>query len=126
MIKLNLNPKGRKACDCVIRAIAYATQQSWDKVYKDLFEIGFKMKRVAEEKQVYEKYLEDLGWQKQKQPRTYLNTKYTVNEFCKEIAASNKVYIVSVANHLTAVADKEIVDTWDCGYKSVGNYWIKN
>ena len=31
--KLNLNPKGVKACDCVIRSIAFATNQSWDTVY---------------------------------------------------------------------------------------------
>ena len=123
MIKLNLNPKGWKTGDCVIRAIAYATQQSWDDVYKGLSDLGFKKKRMPNDKQVYEQYLKDLGWEKQKQPRKWDNTKYTVNEFIKEFP--HNVYVVSVANHLTAIANNDIVDTWDCGRKSVGNYWVK-
>lgn len=123
MIKLNLNPKERKTGDCVVRAIAYATQKSWDDVYKRLCDIGFKMKRMPNEKQVYEKYLEEVGWTKCKQPRRWDNTKYTIDEFCKEFPKG--VYVVSMANHLTAIADREIVDTWNCGRKSVGNYFKK-
>lgn len=124
MIKLNLNPKGKKTGDCVIRAIAYATEQPWDKVYKDLCDIGFNMKRLPNEKQVYEKYLEQLGWQKQKQPRHSDNSKYCVYEFTEYHIVSGKV-IISVANHLTVVDNYEIVDTWDCSRKTIGNYWIK-
>lgn len=120
-IEFNLNPKNRKTGDCVVRAIAYATQQSWDKVYQDLCELGFKMKRMPNDKQVYEKYLDNLGWHKHKQPRKWNNFKYTVDEFID--IAPNDVYIVSVANHLTAIGDREIKDIWDCGHKSVGNYW---
>lgn len=123
MIKLNLNPKERKTGDCVVRAIAYATHKSWDDVYKGLCDIGFKMKRMPNEKQVYEKYLEEVGWLKFKQPRKLDFTKYTIDEFCKQFPKD--VYIVSMANHLTTVADREIIDTWDCGHKSVGNYWKK-
>ena len=144
MNKLNINPKGIKAGDCVIRAIAVATEQTWNKVYADLCKIGFKMKRMPNEKAVYEKYLNNLGWIKHKQPRatTYADgrkqgsLKYTVDELCTELTwnkhiggYSNKI-IVSVANHLTClewdnVKGFEITDTWDCGYKCVGNYWTK-
>lgn len=123
MIKLNMNSKGIKASDCVVRAICYATQQSWDDVYNELCKIGFKMKRMPNEKQVYEKYLEHLGWSKQKQPRKSNGFKYTVDEFAESM--SREVYIVTVANHMTVVAGREIVDTWDCGHKTIGNYWIK-
>ena len=96
--KLNLNPKGIRACDCVIRAIALATAQTWDKVYMDLCELGLKMKRVPNEKQVYEKYLEQKGWTKHKQPRAYDYTnghcsgmsKYTVNELGMVLDLSTK------------------------------------
>ena len=123
MIRLNLNPKGIKASDCVVRAISYATQQSWDDVYRGLADIGFKMKRMPNEKKVYEKYLEQLGWSKQKQPRKDSGFKYTVDEFADDMPRD--VYIITVANHMTVLADREIVDTWDCGHKTVGNYWIK-
>ena len=124
MIKLNLNPKGIKSGDCVIRAVAYATEQSWDKVYKDLCDIGFKMKRLPNDKLVYEKYLNQLGWLKQKQPRHPDNTKYCVYEFTEYKIVPGKI-IVSVANHLTCIDNYEIVDTWNCGGKCIGNYWIK-
>ena len=64
MIKYNANPKGWKTNDCVIRAIALATNQSWDKVFTDLCEIAFKKKRMLNDPRVYEKYLSQLGWNK--------------------------------------------------------------
>ena len=121
--KLNINPKRIKAADCVVRAIAYATDQIWEAVYDRLYELGRKMKRMPSEKQVYEKYLQELNWCKNKQPRRFDNTKYTVDEFCDEFPKAR--YIVSVANHLTVVEDRYIVDTWNCGRKSVCNYWEK-
>ena len=60
----------------------------------------------------------------EKMPRKLDGKRYTVSEFCDEIAKPNMTYIISVANHLTCVRDKALVDTWNCGHKSVGNYWI--
>ena len=122
MVKLNLNPKGVKTGDCVVRAIAYATQQSWDDVFIGLNKIAFKKKRVFNDKVVYENYLKELGWEKQKQPRKMNGFKYTVDEFCENFRG---VAIVTVANHMTAIADHDVVDTWDCGHKTIGNYWIR-
>ena len=34
-------------------------------------------------------------------------------------------YVVDMANHLTAVEDGTIIDTWNCGHKSIGNWWAK-
>jgi len=123
VIKYNMNPKGIKAGDCVIRAIAYSLDQTWEETYDDLCKLGMKMKRMPNEKQVYEKYLEQKGWVKHKQPRTSFNTKYTVFEFI-EYQMERKA-IISVANHLTCVDNFELVDTWDCSRKSIGNYWTK-
>lgn len=142
MKKLNINPKGIKACDCVIRAIAYATDNTWENVYVELCKLGMKMKRMPNEKQVYEKYLEQKGWVKHKQPRAkdYEDgfkmgmKKYTVKEFIELMNFENKCIgkgklIISVANHLTCIEcnnwEYELVDTWDCSYKCVGNYWVE-
>ena len=51
----NCNPKGKKSCDCVIRAIAYASCQSWEKVFDDLSVIAKKNCTIINEKKVYEK-----------------------------------------------------------------------
>ena len=143
MVNYNENPKNLKTGDCVIRAIALATNQTWDKVFSDLCEIAFKKKRMPNDKLVYEDYLKKLGWEKQKQPRSvyyengYKSTysKYTVNEFVdnlnleKYVQVKYDAYIVTVANHMTSILFKDgkfdIYDIWDCGKKSIGNYWIK-
>lgn len=143
MVNVNKNPKGLKTGDCAIRAIALATGQSWDKVFTDLCEIAFKKKRMPNDKQVYEIYLEKLGWEKHKQPKSYnyesgykdTYKKYTVEEFVtnlnleKCIQRKHDVYIITVANHMTCVlfenGEFDIHDTWDCGYKTIGNYWTK-
>lgn len=125
MKQINLNPKGKKTGDCVIRAIAYATNQSWDKVYKDLCDIGFKMKMLPNEKRVWTKYLKELGWEKQNCPRRPDGYKYHINEFLKECMWSG-LMIVHARKHLTVIDGNELVDTWDCSSGLMGNYWVKD
>ena len=40
----------------------------------------------------------------------------------KDKERTKKFYI---ANHLTTAIDGTLYDKWNCGSKSVGNYWIK-
>ncbi len=122
-IKYNKNPKNKKTNDCVIRAIATATNSSWEYVYTKLAEQGIKYGLMLNDPKNWRKYLESLGYKKQKMPRRYDRTRYTLEEFATELAEENKTYIVKVAGHLTVIKDKNLIDTWDCSYKSVGNYW---
>lgn len=41
-VKFNNNPKQNKTNDCVIRAISFATNKSWEDVYNDLTKLGCK------------------------------------------------------------------------------------
>lgn len=123
-INYNANPKGRKTGDCVIRAIAFALNKSWIDTYRGLFENTIKTFYSVSSKQNFKSYLKSLGIEMEKMPRKLNGKRYTVSEFCDEIAKPNMTYIISVANHLTCVRDKALVDTWNCGHKSVGNYWI--
>ena len=121
--KMNSNPLKNKSVDCVVRAISTATEKTWDEVYKTLCDIGFEMKDMPNSKPVYEKYLSKIGWSKQKMPKKKDGTKYIVNELDKNF---KRPLIIQVANHLTCVnKDDELVDTWDCGKKSVYNYYTK-
>lgn len=122
--KFNANPKGLKSADCVIRAISKATGDSWEDTYKGLFELSLKMKRVFNEKQVYEKYLEQKGWKKQKMPKHENGKRYTVQELADSYWCRFDL-IISVAHHLTYVSKGTLFDTWNCGHKSVGNYWTR-
>ncbi len=126
--KVNQNPKGRKSADCVVRALSYSSGKTWDKVYEELCTIGFKKKAMPNEKVTYEHWLKENGYIKMKQPRHANRTKYTVEELIDELDNSemwDKAVVISVANHLTCSQYGTLYDTWDCSYKTVGNYWVK-
>ena len=123
-IKYNNNPKNKKTGDCVIRAISFATKNSWENTYRALPEIPSKQSLKLNDTNISRKYLKILGYEQQKMPRKADNTRYTVHEFCNQLAKKNVTYIIKVANHITVVKDKDLYDTWDCSNKSVGNYWI--
>ena len=118
----NMNPKNSLSSpDCVIRAISNATEKTWDEMYIGLCEVGLKLKDVPNSSKVYEKYMKNLGYDKQKQPRKEDGKKYTVNEFCELHPKGN--YVCKIAKHVTVVKDGFFEDTWDCGSKTVGNFW---
>ena len=126
-VKENLNPKGWKTGDCVVRALAGANNRSWESTYLALCDIGANKCRMPNDKATYEAFLKDNGWVKQKMPVWYdafgKKNRYTVEDLAKEYP--NKKMVVSVAHHLTFLDKGTLRDTWNCGSKSVGNYWIK-
>lgn len=117
----NVNPKKYITSDCVARSITMATGNNYEDVVMGIAKIQCEICRCGKED--YETYLERIGWEKQRQPKKSNGKKYTIDEFCKKMAKPNKSYVVSCANHLTCIVDRRIYDTWNCGYKSVGNYW---
>ena len=120
----NLNPfKKKSAGDCVARAISGATSLNWEQVIRELTDYGIKLGYVFNMKETYDKWLCENGWRKNKQPRKPNNKKYTIKEFCK--LQPKGIFIVGVANHLTFIEDGILYDTWNCEYKTVGNYWSK-
>lgn len=120
--KTNINPKGWKTGDCVVRAIAQANNTSWEVTYQQLCEIGLKKCRMPNDKQTYEALLKQYGWVKQKMPRYADGTRFTVGELVEQY---NGPIIISMAKHLTYAIGNTIYDTWDCSGKAVSNYWIK-
>lgn len=118
----NINPKGKKTGDCVIRAIAKATKKNYYDVYKDLYDISVKTGYILNEKRCEEKLLEKYGFVKYKQPKKSDNTKYTIGEFDKLNVNGN--IVIRCAHHLTCIIDNTLFDIWDCRYKSIGNYYV--
>lgn len=123
-IKRNENPKGWKTGDCVVRALTTATEMDWLDVYDELCQIGRKKCRMPNDKITYEKFLTDHGFTNCKMPRHSDNSRYTVNELIDEIGEGN-ILVMNVAHHTTVSVNDKLVDLWNCGGKSVGNYFIK-
>lgn len=117
----NENPKGKRTSDCVIRAIARATGQSWEEVLTGLYQVALQLKTAPADKECYERYLGQQGWLKHPQPRKDDGKKYTISEWCWK--HKHKTMVISVANHLTCVIDGQCNDIWDCTDMSVLNYW---
>lgn len=120
----NANPKGWiHEGDCVVRSLSKAMDCQWTEVYQELYRIGLKKCRMLNSKPVYEQLLIEKGWIKHKMPRHANNKRYTVEELINE--RSKGTLIISMANHLTTAIDGTLYDTWNCGRKSVGNYYTK-
>lgn len=117
----NVNPRGRKTGDCVIRAIAKAENKEWLEIFDALVAIARESYSVPSDTVTYTKYLKKY----QTKDVMYYddsyasNRRYTVNDIKVWVGT----YIVQVAGHLTVVQDGKLFDTWDCGNKSAYKIW---
>ena len=120
----NENPRGLvRTNDCVIRAITTAEEGNWHTTFNNLYKIAAGQGRMISDPKVWGYHLEQTGWSKRPQPRKSNNKKYTVHELIDLYPKGR--FIISVAGHLTTVLNGKIYDTWDCGFKAVGNFWAK-
>lgn len=132
----NENPKSRITGDCTFRAIATATGKPWEEVVMEMAELSCKTGYAINDKKGIERYMEQLGWHKWKQPRKPNGKKYTGKEFCKWLT-KNPIHVNAIVaniggHHITCIKrggeynnNFKVNDIWDCTGKSIGNYWTK-
>ena len=131
----NANPRNRKTTDCVVRAIATALEQDYNKTVMEMAEMQCKSGYDSADKKLIDMYLQSKGWIKFHQPRKWDDTKYTGKEWCELLKDDIKFAINGeqvkrvVANigshHIVAIIDGKVNDTWDSTDGCIGNYWIK-
>jgi len=122
-----------KAGDCVVRAIAIATERPYQEIY-ELVNRAATRERTGKRKRgisnartgVYKvsihRVMNELGWEWT--PTMQIGSGCTVHLRADELPAGRLV--VSVSKHLTAVIDGVIYDTHDCsrrGRRCVYGYW---
>jgi len=132
-IHFNVNPKGKRVSDCVVRAIAraenanlnddYNKDIAWRYTFKALSDLSLSEYVMPNEKTLYEKYLEQHGWKKQKTLKKENGKKYTVKEFAEKNIYGT--FLLRITGHLTVIVDGDLYDTWNCQNKCVGNFWHK-
>lgn len=125
--RYNSNPKGWKAGDCVVRAISTAIeaaykQESWNSVFESLCNIGAKKCRMPNDSHVYAQYLKEHGFMQMKQMKHDDGTKYTVDEVLE--AYSEDIVLVHCAHHLTCGIRGNLYDTWNCGWRTAGKFYL--
>lgn len=125
-LEKNVNPRNKKTTDCVIRALTEATGKDYFQVLDELVALVKKTGWFMNEKRLEDKFLEQNGFVKYKQPKKWDNTKYLIKEIDSLIPnISRKKVIIRCAHHLTCVSNGQLVDIWDCRNKTINNYYIK-
>lgn len=124
---LNLNPKGRKTCDCATRALALILDISWQDALKLQFDKSMETFYGLASKETIEAILKDHGYIKMKQPKRLNGKKFKVKELDEIIPKEDlkSGVFVTVARHSTVIKNGYINDIWNCSNKTVSNYFIK-
>lgn len=111
-IKFNNNPLDKLVGDCVIRAIAKATDDSWDVVHDQLCDLSYTMADMPSSNAVWGTYLENIGFQRGN-PSDRCSMCYTVREFANHNREG--IYVVGTGSHVVCIIDGNYYDTWDSG-----------
>ena len=119
-VQFNPNPKRKLVGDCVIRAIAKATDKSWEDVYIDVVLQGFTMKDMPSSNDVWGTYLHQNGFTRHIIPDTCPSC-YTVIDFCRD--NPNMIGILATGTHVIAVENGNYFDTWDSGQETPIYFW---
>lgn len=126
-LQKNVNPKNRKTGDCSTRALAELLNITWDEALTLQYQEAIKTKYDMTSRQVIERILARYGFTKKPQPRKSDRTKYQVCQMDR-VLSTNEIeegVMVNVAHHYVVIKDWNYIDTWDSGYKTVGNYYSK-
>lgn len=119
-INENLNPLGKCVGDCVVRAIAKATNVSWDDAYTALTVQGYKDKDLLSANTVWGKYLQSIGFKRQVIPDSCPDC-YTVEQFCAD--HPDGTYVLALQSHVVAAIDGHFYDSWPSGQEPLVFFW---
>lgn len=106
----NPNPQGRRVGDCAVRAVAAATNQSWDAAFYELAAQAYLMADMPSSDAVWGAYLKRRGFTKHLLPESCPDC-YTAAEFAAD--HPNGVYVLAFGGHVATVRDGMLLDAWD-------------
>ena len=119
-IRCNPNPLGRQTSDCVVRAIAIATGQSWKRTYRELCDLGEIEAEMPNANSVWGLYLKRLGGRQFLLPESCPQC-VTVRAFCEKYPEG--IYVIGTGSHAVAVMDGDYYDSWDSGNEVPSYFW---
>ena len=119
-IKCNPNPLGKQLGDCVVRAIAIATNQSWRETYDELCEEGKRQADMPSSNAVWGAVLKRKGFRPFVLPDTCPDC-VTVRAFANMYTQG--VYVIGTGSHAVAVISGDWYDSWDSSNETVAYFW---
>jgi len=120
----NSNPFHQITTDCVIRAITTACEMNYCDVVMDFAKIQCETGKDPSYKETWSKYIEEKGWQKQREPRHENNTRYTIDEYIAHVNPKLTCIAKLGTNHIAAVVDGVVMDTWDSSHEVLHTFWV--
>ena len=119
-IRCNPNPLGKQTGDCVVRAIAIATNRSWRETYQQLCRVGEIECEMPSSNYVWGLVLKAQGYEQFLLPETCPRC-VTVRAFCEMYPEG--VYVIGTGNHAVTVIDGDYYDSWDSGNEVPTYFW---
>lgn len=119
-VERNLNPLGKRAIDCTIRAISLVLDQDWETTYAGICVKGMELANMPSANHVWGAYLKSKGYKRYVIPNECPDC-YTVKDFCADHPKGR--YILCISGHVVAVIDGDYYDTWDSGEEIPIYYW---
>lgn len=110
----NKNSHGRFVNDCTIRAIATATNRTWNDTYKELSDEARKNGMMMDSVEFIENYLD------KRYKRAYCKN-ITVGQFLEKHPYGT--YVISMPNHLTCAINGINYDTFNTTKKKMWCAW---
>ncbi len=118
----NPNPAGNLTCDCTIRAVANATQMTWEEAYEVLAEAGRKLYTVMDAKEAVRYILEELNFKRVKIPIIKGKRKPSMKSLSTTV--KDKILIGEITKHVLCMKNGKVYDTWDSSDTSLRTFWI--
>ena len=109
--------------DCVVRALTKVMNKTWIEVFNELYTYAVDIQCMPNDKQCYETYLKDNGFEYHGISNKKGSKRPTVESFTKEHKTGT--FFLNVANHVVSVVDGTYYDTWDSGQCCLYGYYEK-
>ena len=109
----NLNPRNRRTTDCVVRAIADAMDQDYNQTLDGLVDVNKKTGYHIADVRCYDRYLEQNGFVKMRQPKDKLGKRIPASEFVKTLTEKQVMVAHIGTRHVACIRNKKVRDTWN-------------
>lgn len=118
----NNNPYFKRTEDCVIRAIAAGTGDSWEKTLKNLVKYMLETGYMLSTPELYGDYLQKIGWIQKAQPKYKNHKTMKIKDFVRVFDGHAIIHVGD--DHVSYIADGKLWDIWNCEEETIGEYWI--
>ena len=120
----NVNPFEKFGGDCVVRAIALMTNDSWAGTIHKLTDLGIQKGFVLNDKHVYIDYLKKKGFIEMNEPRDDYNRKMSLADFLDNNPNVTDFVAIVGSHHVTAVKNGRVHDIWNCSNETIHRYYV--